>query len=223
MKKEYRAFSKAAGLPEQRERLRVLDQGGSTVKKALETKAKFGIMKVEMPKEIPEMTGTPTPTPQPGVPPEVTSGDVTKEYLCMATPGQGRTTYDDNYDTQRHKKEIDFAKWLHDTLGGDIQLLNESTVEGEKRADYLWRGRLWDLKDVSTEKAANTAIKRGLSQIKPNPGGIILNYGEQEINLDVLLEVIDKRMQWLKDGTSVDIMLVLKNGGLKVLRYNRKG
>ena len=50
-----------------------------------------------------------------------------------------------------------------------------------------------------------------------------MNYGEQEIAQDVLLDVIDKRMQWLKDGTSVDIMIALKDGDVKVLRYNRKG
>lgn len=123
----------------------------------------------------------------------------------------------------RHQVEVDFSKWLHQTFGGDIRLLNESSVEGEKRADYLWREHLWDLKDVSTEKAANTAIKRGLSQIKPNPGGIILNYGEQEINLDELMKVIDKRMLWLKDGTIIDIMLVLRGKKIIILRYNRKG
>lgn len=149
--------------------------------------------------------------------------NVTEEYLRTATPGQGAITYDPGYDVQRHQAEVKFSKWLHRTFGGDIQLLNESTIEGEKRADYLWRDHLWDLKDVSSEKAANTAIKRGLSQIKQNPGGIILNYGEQEITPNVLLDVIDKRMQWLKDGSSVDIMIVLKDRLMKILRYNRNG
>lgn len=167
------------------------------------------------------MTGTPTPAPK--VPARLVSGDVTEEYLRMATPGQGTITYDEGYDMCRHQVEVDFSKWLHQTFGGDIRLLNESSVEGEKRADYLWREHLWDLKDVSTEKAANTAIKRGLSQIKPNPGGIILNYGEQEINLDELMKVIDKRMLWLKDGTIIDIMLVLRGKKIIILRYNRKG
>ena len=169
------------------------------------------------------MIETPAPIQEPEASTRIASGDVTEEYLSTATPGQGAITYDDGYDIQRHQAEVSFSKWLHDTFGGDIRLLNESTVEGEKRADYLWREHLWDLKDASSEKAANTAIKRGLSQIKPNPGGIILNYGEQEINLEVLLEVIDKRMQWLKGGTSVDIMLVLKGGEVKILRYNGKG
>lgn len=151
------------------------------------------------------------------------SQDVTEGYLGAAIPGQGTVTYADGYRTDTHQAEIHMAWWLHERFGGDILLLKESTIEGEKRADYLWRGRLWDLKNVSTEKAANTALKRGLSQIRPNPGGIILNYSETEINIEVLIEVIDKRMQWLKEGFSVDIMIVLNDGAVKVLRYHRKG
>ena len=173
-------------------------------------------MEGDKPKEIPEVSMTSTP-------PRAAPGDVTDEYLRTATPGQGEITYDPGYDMRRHQAEIGFSEWLHRTFGGDIRLLAESTVEGEKRADYLWREHLWDLKDVSSEKAANTAIKRGLSQIKPNPGGVILNYGEQEIDISELLDVIDKRMQWVKDGISIDIMLVLRNGEVRVLRYNGKG
>lgn len=47
LNKEYRAFSKAAGLPEQRERMRVLYPDGSAIKstaKSLEKQAKSGIM-----------------------------------------------------------------------------------------------------------------------------------------------------------------------------------
>lgn len=213
----YREFSKAASLRTQYERTEVAGFG----EKSLDKQVKSGIIESNRSKEIPEMTGTPTPAPK--VPARLVSGDVTEEYLRMATPGQGTITYDEGYDMCRHQVEVDFSKWLHQTFGGDIRLLNESSVEGEKRADYLWREHLWDLKDVSTEKAANTAIKRGLSQIKPNPGGIILNYGEQEINLDELMKVIDKRMLWLKDGTIIDIMLVLRGKKIIILRYNRKG
>lgn len=154
---------------------------------------------------------------------QIAPADVTREYLESATPGQGAITYDFGYDMNRHKAEVNFSKWLHEKFGGNILLLSESIVEGEKRADYMWREHLWDLKDVSSEKAANTALKRGLSQIKPNPGGIILNYRKQEVNLDSLLEVIDKRMQWLKDGTSIDVMIVLKGEEVQILRYHKKG
>lgn len=211
----YKEFSKVANLRTQYERTEVAGFG-EKLPKNLASSTNSGIMEPNRTEEIPEMGKASTPLP-------LRVENVTEEYLRTATPGQGAITYDPGYDVQRHQAEVKFSKWLHRTFGGDIQLLNESTIEGEKRADYLWRDHLWDLKDVSSEKAANTAIKRGLSQIKQNPGGIILNYGEQEITPNVLLDVIDKRMQWLKDGSSVDIMIVLKDRLMKILRYNRNG
>lgn len=211
----YEEFSKAANLRTQYERTEAAGFGEKPSKK-LATSTNSGIIEPNRAEGIPEVGKAATPVP-------LRAENVTEEYLRTATPGQGAVTYEDGYRVKGHQSEIKMAEWLHRTFGGDIRLLNESTVEGEKRADYLWREHLWDLKDASSEKAANTAIKRGLSQIKPNPGGIILNYGEQEIAQDVLLDVIDKRMQWLKDGTSVDIMIALKDGDVKVLRYNRKG
>ena len=80
---------------------------------------------------------------------------------------------------------------------------------------------MWDLKTASTEKAANTAIKRGLQQIRPNPGGIILDYKDIEISMDLLKQVIDKRMEWLSEGETVDIMIVRNGEVVKVLRYKK--
>jgi SPP1 gp7 family putative phage head morphogenesis protein len=147
--------------------------------------------------------------------------DVTNEYLEKSTPGEGAIQYDGGYDVEAHSSEIATAEWLHDSLGGDIVLLTESSTAGVKMADYLWNGKLWDLKTTSTEKSANTAIKRGLAQIKSNPGGIILDYGEHDISLDVLQAVIDKRMQWLSEGNVTDIMIVRRGKVVKVLRYKR--
>lgn len=147
--------------------------------------------------------------------------EVSAEYMDNATPNEGTITFDDGYNPDRHVDEIKMAEWLHAKYGGDIKLINESTVNNEKRADFLWREKLWDLKTVSTEKAANTAIKRGLQQIKQNPGGIILDYGDIEISMEELEKVIAKRMQWLHEGSSADIMIVKDGEVVKILRYKK--
>lgn len=152
----------------------------------------------------------------------VTGADVTQEYTDQATPGKGTITQDDGYDPKRHAEEIKIAEWLRAKYGGDIRLLNESKVEGEKRADVLWRDKLWDLKTASTEIAANTAIKRGLKQIRSNPGGIILDYGAKEISLDLLKTVINERMQWYKRPEDIDIMVVSNGSAITILRYKGK-
>ncbi|MEG2931452.1 MAG: hypothetical protein RR825_06660, partial [Ruthenibacterium sp.] len=122
--------------------------------------------------------------------------NVMPEYLRTATPGKGKITYEDGYDTHRHMPEIKTAQWLHDNLGGDIVLLNESKIQGQKTPDFIWRKQLWDLKTLSSEKAANSAVRHGLQQIRENPGGIILDFGNTPFSMTELEKTINKRMQW---------------------------
>lgn len=147
--------------------------------------------------------------------------EVQDEYEKSATPEMGTVTRDDLYDEKSHKDEIDFADWLHKKYGGDIHLIEEKgKPDGEKSPDYIWNYKLWDLKTVSTEKAANGAIRRGYNQIEHNPGGVILNFGDNDISIDILLQVIEKRMKWY-EGEPIDIMLVNKGEVIKVLRYKK--
>lgn len=113
-----------------------------------------------------------------------------EEYINAAKPGTGIISIDDGYDKGKHILEIKFADWLHSTMGGNIRLLAESTVNGVKRPDYLWKNKLWDLKSLTTEKAANSAIHSGLKQIRENPGGIFLNYDEYTPDMESLKTVI---------------------------------
>lgn len=145
--------------------------------------------------------------------------NVTKEYERGKYPGQGKFSQDDGYIVENHREEERIAKWLHKNLGGDIRLLCESDIDGTKMPDYLWRGKYWELKTTSTEKAANSAIRKGIKQIEKNPGGIILNY-DTDVNLQDALEVIEKRMKGSKQGDiPVDIMIISKNKLMAVLRY----
>lgn len=147
--------------------------------------------------------------------------DVTKEYLRSATPGKGMLSFDEGYKIDIHREEIGMANWLHDTFGGDIKLLTEANAQRVKTADYLWREKLWDLKTASTEKAANFAVRKGLIQIRGNPGDIILDYRGADINLDILASVIEKRLQWRRERSTVDIMIVLSTG-VRVWRYEKE-
>ena len=117
------------------------------------------------------------------------------------------------------QKEIDMAEWLHKNLGGDIKLVNESIVHGIMMPDYMWQNKYWELKSTTTEKSANSAIRKGIKQIERKPGGIILNY-ETEIDLQEAINVIEKRMKGSKQGDiPVDIMIIRKGKMEMVLRY----
>lgn len=146
--------------------------------------------------------------------------DVTKEYHRSAAPEKGAVTYDAGYKSWKHKEEIKIADWLHEIFGGDIRLLTEAGALGVKMPDFNWRGKSWELKTVTNTKSADDALRRGLKQIQGNPGGIILDYGRHEIDLDGLQIVINRR---IARGTLRDfeVMIVSKESVLKILRYKK--
>lgn len=145
--------------------------------------------------------------------------NVTAEYLKNARPGEGSVTRESGYRESHHAMEIKMAQWLHDNLGGDILLLNESKINGQMTADYLWRGRLWDLKTLSSEKAANSAVRHGIKQIGSNPGGIILDMGNNDFSQTKLWDVINKRMGWYETDHKIDILLLANGEIVAIKRY----
>ncbi len=174
----------------------------------------------------------PTPTPpapiQTAVPAPVQSApraaltpvDVTQGYLDTATPGKGTITYDTDFDQSRHQAEVNFSKWLHKMFGGDIHLLDEVNKDKVQTPDYIWHGKLWDLKTATTEKAADAAIRHGLKQINRNPGGIFLDYRGRMIDLGKLQSIITSRMRH-SNADSVDIVVILSDEIAKVFRYKK--
>lgn len=146
--------------------------------------------------------------------------DVTEEYKNRATPGEGSLTYDDSYNSKAHKEEIAFAQWLHNKMGGDIHLLNEQNQNHVKTSDYIWNSKLWDLKSLSSEKAANSALRKGINQISGNPGGVMLDCRKFNVEEKTLLGIIEKRMKWHRD-IEVDIMIVKSESDIRVIRYKQ--
>ena len=121
----------------------------------------------------------------------------------------------------RHADEVKTAQWLHTHLGGDIVLLNEANNYKAMTPDYIWNDKLWDLKTVSTEKSANSAVRHGLKQIQENPGGIILNYEQNTISLETLKDVLRKRLT-ASATQGVDILVICKEKLFTVQRFTAK-
>ncbi len=147
--------------------------------------------------------------------------NVTAEYIREAKPGTGKISFEPGYlHDKRHDVEIAGAKWLHDMLGGDVILLAESENYQERRADYLWRGRLWDLKSPTTIKAADNSVRYGIKQIMTNPGGIILDYKQNQFDMTELERIITNRAK-RANLESFDIMIVSDGKIASVLRYKK--
>ena len=200
---KYRDFLAQTGLKRQYER-EAVESGGT-----------------EAPKKLPPAKPPRASTSEPPKAREnsTVKTDVTADYQQAATPGDGAITYEEGYDVDSHQQESTVAKWLHDHFGGDIRLLQEINQDGVKTPDFLWKGKLWELKTPTTEKAANHAIRQGLKQIEKDPGGIILDYRGRSIDLERLEEVVRKRLQWRPDRPSLDIMIILSDDDVRIWRY----
>lgn len=145
--------------------------------------------------------------------------DVTKEYLEGAAPKTGAVIRDSDYNDAIHAEEVKVAEWLRDTLGDDIQLLHETSNEyWRKTADYLWKGRLWELKTVGSVKAVDKALRKGIGQIKPNPGGVIIDFGSNAVTPSNAESIIEKRIN-TSAGFGLDVMILHNKKLVKVIRY----
>ncbi len=147
-------------------------------------------------------------------------GDVTTEYKKSAKPGSGKITFDDGYEESKHREEIEMAQWLHDNLGGDITVLAESKDTGVKMPDYVWQEKFWELKTVSSVNAADQAFRKATKQIADNPGGVIVDFGNHDVDMDAVQKELARRFNRCQLDT-VDVM-VLRNGTLeRVQRYKK--
>lgn len=146
--------------------------------------------------------------------------DVTNEYINSATPGSGTLRYTKGYNmTKKTQSERAGAKWLHDTFGGNIRLLTESGVEHEQTADYLWRGKLWELKTIYSSSYAKTdhRIEKAYAQISKNRGGILLDYSSSALSVyEAKALVLRSAKTRVKLGTDI---IIRKGEAFMALRF----
>lgn len=154
------------------------------------------------------------------LPAKIIFEDVTAEYLCFAAPGDGVVTYEDGYQVKGHQDEIKIAEWIHCTFGGNVRLLKESEIKNQKRSDYLWRGKLWELKGTSSSiDRADKLLQHAIKQIQDNPGGVILNVS-RDTDITSLEQQLARRVQRSKIGV-LDLMILSKGNLVKILRYKK--
>ena len=145
--------------------------------------------------------------------------DVTTKYIQSARPGMGKVRYQTGYNLNSHKAEVRTAQKIRELFGGKIVLLKESNEQGKKTPDYLWKGKGWEQKTISTAKAADSALRGALKQIAENPGGVVFEC-EGNINADDLIKVLDSRAL-RKVNFDFDI-IALQEGNLLFARRYKK-
>jgi hypothetical protein len=158
--------------------------------------------------------------------------DVTKIYLSKATPGKGiikdadfviikgKTYYTNKINKIEHKNnEVEVAKWLKETLGGDIYYLPRITQEdGIKTADYLWNNEFWDLKEIFGN--GKNTLYHAVENKKGQSNNFIFDVSGSKLN-DKQIEDQIVSIYRLNKTKFVDTILVKR--GNKILRvYKRK-
>ena len=150
---------------------------------------------------------------------EKSAKDVTKKYIDSAKPRMGKVRYENGYRSKNHKEEINVANQIRELFGGKIVLLKESQTPGMKMPDMLWKGKQWEIKSISTEKAADSALRKAIKQIHGNQGGVIFDVADG-IDKQKLIAVLDARATRSK-SFNADI-IALHNGSVLFVRRYKK-
>lgn len=150
---------------------------------------------------------------------EKSAKDVTKKYIDSAKPRMGKVRYENGYRSKNHKEEINVANQIRELFGGKIVLLKESQTPGIKMPDMLWKGKQWEIKSISTEKAADSALRKAIKQIHGNQGGVIFDVADG-IDKQKLIAVLDARATRSK-SFNADI-IALHNGSVLFVRRYKK-
>ena len=135
--------------------------------------------------------------------------DVAVEYRKKATPGQPPFFLENGFVIRKDNDEGPFAEWINQVFGGDLLVLKKSEEEGVLSPDYLWNGRLWDLKTLKSSKKSTIEkrIRHGFKQIEPNPGGLMLDFGKSELTID---DTEDMVRRIIKNAAHWDVDIIIK-------------
>lgn len=144
--------------------------------------------------------------------------DVTRYYEETARPKQGSVVYDADFVTKKHADEIRMANWIHDNYGGNLRVIAEDKKNQQSRPDYLWNGKLWDLKNPKSVKGTDGLLRKGLSQIASNPGGVILSYDGYDVDLKTAVRIANSRMK-TSCRFPTDVLFVNNEKLLLAVRY----
>lgn len=93
-----------------------------------------------------------------------------------------------------HTNKLECARWLLKKFDGIVYLVTESDQKNTKLPDFIWDGRLWDLKTPvgCGKRTIDNQFKKIHKQIGNNPGGIIIDCSFTD------LEAVSKRMMLCK-------------------------
>lgn len=216
-RKEEKAFCEQTGLKQSRDRTFVPKTSKTSA--AIESAARKKEPLIKMPSDLIQLPSIPEMGKELANNNSIT--DVIEEYRQSATPGDGIMSVPSK--RKRKNNEYQNMKLLHAVFGGDIEMLEESNVPGEKNPDYLWRGKLWEEKEpkAHTQNAVDKNLREALRQIMKNPGGVVLDIGDSEMQIDELERTVYARLK--RSANFHCDVIIVRNGKIKkIWRYKNR-
>ena len=215
---KYREFSKAAGLPEQRERMKVLYTDAKSEEAAFRAKeTQIAAQKAFRPKQNTET--------------QQRYADVTEKWREQTTPNShivqdlkeytvdGVAYKVDGHnvvlDYSPHEKEI--AELLEKKIGGELYMVPRvNNPQGVPTPDYLFRGKGYDLKTLSKEAGENTIINR-IKKARKQSKNFVLDVTNAKKITQTALKSQIQRIYEDKETAFVDTIIVVRNGNIVVV------
>lgn len=206
---KYRGFSKAAGLAEQPERLKVLYQNDASTKAAdgaatlISEEREFYI----------DVTGKWRETAEPNSHVVQDLQEYTVNGVTYKADGHNVVL-----DYSSHEKEI--AELLEREFGGEIYMVPRvNSPQGISTPDYLFRGVGYDLKTLGESAGGNTLFNR-VKKAKWQAQNFIIDVTNTKLDEDTILAQV-KKVFHREDTKWVDEILIVQNG-LRIQVFKRK-
>lgn len=215
---KYKSFSAAAGLSEQRERMKVLytdAKSEEAARRAKETQiAAQGAFRTKQNAETQHRYADVTEKWRERATPNSHIVQDLKEYTVdgVAYKVDGHNVV---LDYSPHEKEI--AELLEKEFGGELYMVPRvNNPQGVSTPDYLFRGKGYDLKTLSKEAGENTIINRIKKARKQSKNFILDVTNAKKITQSVLKSQI-QRIYEDKEMAFVDTIIVVRNGNIIVV------
>ena len=149
------------------------------------------------------------------------SDKLIREYISKSTPGAGRYVVEPGVKLKKEANAVDHAGLIHKIFGGDIRVLKTIDDNGIKNPDYLWRGKYWEHKTFTSRNSVYHQVKKGIEQIKENPGGLILQRVDNKVPIEVIEDEIIRTFKTYGPKFGVKTMDVIIFDQKKVVRIIR--
>lgn len=206
---KYREFSKAAGLAEQPERLKVLYQNDASSKAA----AGAATLISEEREFYIDVTGKWRETAEPNSHVVQDLQEYTVNGVTYKVDGHNVVL-----DYSSHEKET--AELLEREFGGEIYMVPRvNSPQGISTPDYLFQGVGYDLKTLGESAGGNTLFNR-VKKAKWQAQNFIIDVTNTKLDEDTILAQV-KKVFHREDTKWVDKILIVQNG-LRIQVFKRK-